>query len=399
MCPAGQLCSSGQCLLAELTAPTPTAQGYFGWSVGLTNTLLLAGEPFLQAPPNGDRIGQAHIFSLGSAGMTSLVQTFADTNNDICERLYCGAEVYLEQDYLVIGGETQADQDEKFTVASYLFSGSSQSWEIASAHRSLRGLTATGFARSLGASEGWLMIGATDDARRGESYFFRTQDNDAQILDAQLREDGDLLGWDVSMFINQAVSGMPGLQQGRGSAQTYVKIGATSQPWNLSQQLFPPANRGGAFGYRVIVRTNRLFVSAVKESVSGLARAGMVHVFEKDSGGIWQHIAELTSPTPVAGEVFGASLAYDGELLVVGAPGALLEDVGSGVSAKGSAYTYRQINGTWTLQSTLRAPSPDPDQWFGTAVALSPTGLAIGAPAAAVNGEARAGRVYIYPRP
>jgi len=92
----------------------------------------------------------------------------------------------------------------------------------------------------------------------------------------------------------------------------------------------------------------------------------------------------------VAGDFFGAAVAADGDDVLVGAP----LDSEPGPNA-GAAYLYRRD--TATLERTFQSPSPAAGDLFGAAVALAGARVVIGAPSAA-GGATEAGAVYVFDR-
>jgi hypothetical protein len=120
---------------------------------------------------------------------------------------------------------------------------------------------------------------------------------------------------------------------------------------------------------------------------------------------------------PGVQDSFGAVIALSGETLLVGAP---LEDssavgvdgAGTNVAASdsGAAYVFvRDQLGLWSQEAYLKASNTDPEDRFGTGVAISGDLLAIGAPyessnAIGVDGDqannskSGAGAVYVFAR-
>ncbi len=75
----------------------------------------------------------------------------------------------------------------------------------------------------------------------------------------------------------------------------------------------------------------------------------------------WLELQQTIGTNP--GDNHGASIAMNGELMVVGSP----ED-SSLLSAAGSAKVFRLVNGTWQLEQQLQAPSPLSAERFGNSV-------------------------------
>ena len=110
----------------------------------------------------------------------------------------------------------------------------------------------------------------------------------------------------------------------------------------------------------------------------------------------------LTAPVPQADAEFGYSVAMadidgDGEAEVV--VGARLEDVDGNVN-QGRVYVFS--GGTGELLYTLDTPNPEPDAWFGAAVAMGDmdgdgwADIAVAARLEDVGDNETQGRVYVF---
>ncbi len=91
---------------------------------------------------------------------------------------------------------------------------------------------------------------------------------------------------------------------------------------------------------------------------------GAVYVFQREGGG-WVEKQQLTSPSEAAFEEFGSSVGValgdvDVDYLIVGAPG-----------AGGSAYIFKRMGGgSWEFDATLVQDEPQAGDLFGTSVAI-----------------------------
>ena len=100
---------------------------------------------------------------------------------------------------------------------------------------------------------------------------------------------------------------------------------------------------------------------------------GYVYIYQR--GPAWLFNARLQAPAPTGGDTFGASLAMEGNTLVVGAPA-------NGIDGK--VYVFNNANGVWRFQQTLQQPAGTTGNTsFGSAVALSRSTIAVGAPSQA----------------
>ncbi|HSR14268.1 MAG TPA: choice-of-anchor B family protein, partial [Gemmatimonadales bacterium] len=113
--------------------------------------------------------------------------------------------------------------------------------------------------------------------------------------------------------------------------------------------------------------------------------AGTVHVFRRDGTGVWREAGRFSGQGVGPGDDFGAALASDAGVTVVGAPGH-----GGG----GAAFVFERMDGSWQQVAMLAAPDGAGDARFGAVLALRDGVLAVAAPAR----DAARGAVYLFRR-
>ena len=104
-------------------------------------------------------------------------------------------------------------------------------------------------------------------------------------------------------------------------------------------------------------------------------------------------VAILVDAEPAVDDYFGWSLAMDGDLAVVGAPGNELE-----FDIPGSAYVYARESGVWTQVADLTASDPDGGDRFGVSVAVDGDTIVVGAKRNGGEGL-NAGAAYVFAKP
>ncbi len=182
------------------------------------------------------------------------------------------------------------------------------------------------------------------------------------------------------------------------------------------------------FGASIVLSGNTLAVGVPQEDSSATGvngdqsdnnaeQSGAVYVYSRDRSGVWSQQAYIKASNAETGDRFGASIALDGDTLVVGAPNEDSATVGVGgdqndnsAPESGAVYVFsRDTGGVWTEQAYIKASNTEADDWFGSSVALSAKFLAVGAPgedsmATALNGDqadnsaGQSGSVYVYTR-
>src|SRR2546430_6405570 len=198
-------------------------------------------------------------------------------------------------------------------------------------------------------------------------------------------------GWSVAVSGDSMVAGTPVDSTDStyaGAAYVFVRNGGT---WSQQDSVAPDVLSAFAeLGYAAAISGDTLVVGAPGEDAGGTS-AGAVYVFVRQ-GTTWSQQAKLTPPDPAADKNFGASVAIDGETLVVGA----LQDTDQGPDA-GAAYVFVRSGTSWSPQAKLTADNFSPGNLFGFSVAISSGTVAVGSPYdddAGLN----AGAVYIFTR-
>ena len=186
------------------------------------------------------------------------------------------------------------------------------------------------------------------------------------------------------------------------------------------------ADVGDAFGYSVAISGNTMVVGAPyedsaattidgNEQDNSASTSGAAYVFVRSPKGSWQQMAYLKPSNNRYGAQFGASVAIDKDMVVVGAPDESSAATGVGgnqadtsAAGAGAAYVFvRDSSGNWSQAAYLKASNTDAGDNFGHAVAVSQGTVAVSAileASAAVgvggdqasNVDPGAGAVYLF---
>ncbi|MEY3230805.1 MAG: hypothetical protein RL689_894, partial [Planctomycetota bacterium] len=182
---------------------------------------------------------------------------------------------------------------------------------------------------------------------------------------------------------NARVSG----NNGRGAVYVFVRSGAV---WLQQAKLVAADGAAGdAFGASVAIDGDTVVVGAATDDLAA-ADAGSAYVFTR-SGNIWTQRQKLTASDPGANALFGSSVAIDGSDLVVGAPGASV-----GGARRGAAYGFARSGNAWAQQVKFVDPAGAVDDRFGTSVALAGDRILVGAPGDDVGSSVDQGSVCSF---
>ncbi|MBK8099402.1 MAG: hypothetical protein IPK26_20025 [Planctomycetes bacterium] len=203
---------------------------------------------------------------------------------------------------------------------------------------------------------------------------------------------GDTFGSSVAIAAGTVLVGAPGadpaLIRNAGAAYVFVLAGATAT--QQARLTAADASLDAQFGNRVAIAGDVAVVGAwYDDPIPGGTDAGSVYVFAR-LGTIWVQQQKLLAGDVQARAHFGASLAFDGSRIAVGAP-----DCDQG---RGAVYMFELAGGTWVQMQKLAANQLAPKDRFGSSVAISNATLAVGASQRDVVGLSDAGMYSVFLR-
>lgn len=201
---------------------------------------------------------------------------------------------------------------------------------------------------------------------------------------AALAVDGDWLA-----------AGAPGvdLEAARNAGAVYL-FSAQAASWQEVTRLTPePAQSDARFGSTIAFEDGTLVVGApyAYTPVSGNG-AGAVYVFSL-RGSEWIQEAYLTVSDGLPFDLFGGTLALQGDLLAVGARNA---QNAQGQRGAGAVYVFQRSGTEWLLRAKLSASDGNAFDHFGYSLAFSGDDLLVGAPDYDHGEIQNSGLVYIF---
>ncbi len=202
----------------------------------------------------------------------------------------------------------------------------------------------------------------------------------AQCLEEEIRPSflstSSFYGFSVARsggFLAVGAPGTAALGGGAGAVYTYESIGAE---WQLRSILFASGiGAGDQSGATIGLSGNTLVVGVRGDDQFG-EDAGSARIFEW-TGFSWVETETLSDPLGAAMDEFGASVAIDGDVVVVGSP--YDHEVGS---ETGSATVFRRVGGVWSHEGKLVPSLGSRADTFGNAVAIDADTIVVGAPGA-----------------
>ncbi len=152
-------------------------------------------------------------------------------------------------------------------------------------------------------------------------------------------------------------------------------------PLLLLAPVVPAAAQGSGFTATMAINGDDLLIG---RPGSAFTPAGAIHAYRRAGDGTWRETGSFSGEGVRSGEGFGASLAVDGNRVAVGAPG----------HGAGAVFIFERRGTGFGQVAKLTAPEEGENQGFAASVALSGNTLLVGAP----GRDSLAGVVYAFQR-
>ncbi len=366
----GQNTAWSQCLFSSGSPLRPTdlgSQDQYTSSIAIDGSVAFMGAP---RQPSATDKGTVYVATYGTSW--SITQKLVAPDGAAGHQF--GRSVAIEGSWAVVGAPG--------TEAAYVYQLTGSTWTYRQ-----KLLPATpepgnffGYAVAIAGNE--MAIGAYGSTTySGRIFMFRYNGSSwvpTQVISASDGASYDFFGFSVEISNNFMVIGAYGSDGSGGtnfgSSYVYKFDGAQ---WTFHQKLLAPDGQSGDnFGESVAIDGLKMVVSASRDDDVG-SNAGAVYVFALE-GMQWGFKQKLTGSDSKPGDWFGASVAINGDLIVVGSP---LWESNDGITNRGAVYPFLFDGNSWNEQTKLLAPSPfgSYDDNLGYRVALSSTNIVGGA--------------------
>ena len=244
------------------------------------------------------------------------------------------------------------------------------------------------FGSSVSVDGGRFLVGSWGDdstgTNSGRAYLFDTVTGGLlRIYENPTPATGGYFGMSVSLSSGRAAVGKSWDDStGDNSGRAYLFDALNGTLLRTIDNPSPTAN--DYFGNSVGLSASRLVVGAYWDDSTG-TNSGRAYSFDAGTGTL---LRTLENPSPGADDNFGSAVEVDGELAIVGAAG----DNTTGVDS-GRAYLFNVTTGA--LIRTFENPSPAAADFFGSAVSISGSLVAVGALYDDTTAS-NAGRAYVF---
>lgn len=207
-------------------------------------------------------------------------------------------------------------------------------------------------------------------------------------------------GWDAAADGNLAIVSYD-VTSSSGNVQVFEKVSGSWGPrlgishyhdefgWSVAIDDLPDAALAVP-PYTVVSRNGRMIIGSPGANVGSVSAAGVAEIYEQSgSTGSWSEVAELTDPTPTAGDMFGMDVAISGSYAFVAD-----HDPAGG---PGQVHVYKRSSaGAWSYSRTLSIAIGR----YGYSIAAYGSRLLVGVPGNTASGQAilytRSGSTWAY---
>jgi hypothetical protein len=364
----------------------------FGSAAALQGTRLVLGA--LRDDSACGNCGAAFVYEAAPGGWTLRAPLLA---SDVGANAQFGFALALDRDTIAVGAPLADVGQRTDAGVVYVFVRSGTDWvqQARIPDPDSDGASPGQFGIAVALHGDTLLVGARDGGSgRGMVYAFQRSDGQwsggTQVfVPSNHPHDFQDYGYALAFDGARALIGAPG--EGTGSAFVFRREGAD---WTLERELVPAGLPPGArYGFSVALSGDRAAVGAIFDT-GAEARSGAAWVFA-DQGTAepsWQPRGKLVAPGVGAESRVGFQVA----LVEVDTP---RERVLVGAQQQGpGAGGVHAFSGPMYVQHAPLTPSTlAPDDAFGSALAASATEIVVGAPGADVdNGGTGVGRVHYF---
>lgn len=367
----------------QLGPAVPAVNEYYGGSLSVDGGRALVGS-------DGDYFGHGgcYVYNRNSDGSWS-TNAFLTASDGVYGDVF-GNAASLSGNRALVGAYLRAEVG-RASGAAYVFDYANGNWTQAAKIVPADAATADWFGYALALTGSTAAIGApyadVGYSRSGAVYIFDRAGSGAwsQTTKLTISEPGGVLnyifGWAVALNGNTLAAGAPGYAfGGQIFIPGYVYVFERSNGvWSQTARL---GSSDGVwydtFGSAVAISGSTMLIGAPLRDDAcpsdPSCQSGAAYVFDKISG-VWTQTAKLVAPDALQGDVFGSSVALDGDLAVIGAPG-----VDSPATSAGANYVFHRVNGVWTYVAKQNAPTVAGGDALGTSVAAGSGSILSSAP-------------------
>lgn len=389
------LLAGGPTIITEDAKIVPDDMSQYG---GFGAGVVVDGDTAVMTAPGNDFFGldagAVWVFHRDADGAWTQSQHFAADDTDFLDQF--GYSVALHGDLLLVGARFHMVDGAVSAGAAYVFERQSDGLFVQVQKLTApEPVVDASYGVAVDTDGERIVVGARSgtDGAGGAWVYSRDADGDwsleASLLGTNI-DDGDRFGRTVSVLGDRIACGAPWFAAGCsgsnqcGSVFIFEYDGADWQETDriVSDDL---ANED-YFGYIVDLEGDRLLATSVYDDDMG-TQSGSGYMFDLHDG-TWTQSAKFVAPDGDWQDLMGMSAQLNGDRVVLGG--------WYGNDGRGAAWLWEHGAEGWSFLAEAWASDGEGYDIFGRSVALDGDTLMVGADWADIEGVADAGAVYVY---
>ncbi|WED61602.1 FG-GAP repeat protein [Vibrio alginolyticus] len=232
------------------------------------------------------------------------------------------------------------------------------------------------FGSSVAVSDEFSIVGASsDDSKKGAAYVYKNNGTEWVQVDKLTASDGvanDRFGFSIAMNADTAIIGSLADDNWKGAAYIFKYNG--SEWVQVAKLTASDGSSGNRFGRSVAISGDIAIIGAT--SANGYK--GAAYVF-KNNGSEWIQVAKLTASDGVSNDMFGISVAINGNTAIVGIN-------------RNAAYVFKNNGSEWVQVAKLTANDGSSSDMFGFSIAMVGDSVIFGA----YGDDNNSGSAYVF---
>ncbi len=377
--------------------PAGEANAWFGYSVAISGDTALIGVPHETVGTNAAQ-GAAYVYIRQGRAWSLQARLFAaggEANDNF------GFSVAIDGDTALIGVIADTVNANALQGSAIIFTRSGSVWTEGQMLVAADGAPQDSFGAAVALDGVTAVVGAIgSNGLRGAAYFYT--DSGAEWLEDGKVTDpdglpGDRLGWSVALSGDIALIGAPDADLSGFTDRGLVVVARNQSGWVYDTQLASAIGKSeDYYGTSVAISGNVAAIGVPGDDVGTNFQQGSVDLWQIQDSGAWVYVQTITASDGNSSDVFGTSLAMDGNRLVVGAP---WHTVGS-INFLGAAYIFTPSPVVvWEERGELSSSDGAQEDYFAGSVSISGASLVAGAYRADIGLNTDQGAAYFFTVP